>query len=129
MTILLYFTLQCYFRQQNTQCLVGQLTNLETSMFKNKICERMFCGMENLGRFDNTNFRAMFAKPLLCQLSWLGPGKSIVLVGEALSLKSYIRASTENSKVKGEKIKIFFNTMQHRIHNGIKVCIGLYNII
>lgn len=129
MTILLYFTLQCYFRQQNIQCLAGQLTNLETSMFRNKIWEWMFCGMENLGRSDNTNFRAMFAKPLLCQLSWLGPGKSIAPVGETLSLKSYIQASTEISKVKGEKIKIFFSIIQHRIYNGMKLCIGLYNVI
>ena len=45
----------------------------------------MFCGLENLGRFDNANFRAVFAEPLLCQLSWQGPSNSIVPVEEALS--------------------------------------------
>lgn len=64
----------------------------------------MFCGLENLGRFDNANFRAVFAEPLLCQLSWQGPSNSIVPVEEALSfLKLYIPASIASSKVKGKK--------------------------
>lgn len=60
--------------------------------------------MENLGRFDNANFRAVFAEPLLRQLSWQGPSNSIVPVEEALSfLKLNISASIASSKLKGKK--------------------------
>ena len=66
--------------------------------------EYTFHGLENLGRFDNANFRAMFAESLLCQLSWRGPSNSIVLVEEVLSfLKPYIPALIASSKVKGKK--------------------------